>query len=107
MRRVPAAAASSDDEQRSGRCRGVAPATLSAATDLLIADYVAWREARTRVRGAYAIWAHTSGHAKAAFAAYLAALDHEEKAAGGYARSIERVRRFVSAGSDGEPEDGT
>jgi hypothetical protein len=100
MRYVAAAAASSDHEQRPGT--GVEQATLSAAADLLISDYVAWREARLRVRTAYSTWAHTTGDAKVAIAAYLAALDQEERAADEYARSIEHVRRLVSTGSDGE-----
>ena len=76
MRCVAAAAASSEPERGSGIDRGVEQATLRAAMDLLISDYVAWREARLRVRAAYSTWAHTSGYAKVAFAAYLAALDH-------------------------------
>jgi hypothetical protein len=103
MRCVAAVTASSDHEQRSGTDRGVEQETLSAATDLLMSDYVAWREARLRVRAAYSTWADTSEAAKVAFAAYLAALDQEEKAAGEYARRIEHVCRFVSTGADGEP----
>jgi hypothetical protein len=107
MRCVAAAGASTDHQQRSGTGRSVGQATLSAATDLLISDYVAWREARLRVRSAYSSWTHTHGHAKLAFAAYVAALDQEEKAAGEYARRIEHVAGFVSTGSDGDPEGGT
>jgi hypothetical protein len=107
MRCFAAVAASSDHQHRCGTGPGFEQATLSAATDLLISDYVAWREARLRVRAAYSTWAHTSDNRKLAFGAYLAALDQEEKAADGYARRIEHVRRFISIRAAGEPEGGT
>jgi hypothetical protein len=60
--------------------------------DELIDEYVAWREERTAVSGAYDLWRGSPrGERRLAFAAYVAALDREERAAALYRGLVERT----------------
>ncbi len=62
------------------------------SVDLMIDDYVNWREACAEVASAYQRWSVAARRDEAlTFSAYLAALDREERAASAYQQAITRV----------------
>jgi hypothetical protein len=64
------------------------------AVDVLLEDYVSWREQCAAVSMAYQRWSD-AGRARrvSAYAEYTAALDREELAAREYARQLRLVQR--------------
>jgi hypothetical protein len=83
--------------RRIARLRAVASghtALRELAVDVLLKDYVSWREECAAVWLAYRRWTEAA-HAwrAAAYVEYAAALDREELAAGVYARQLRVVRR--------------
>jgi hypothetical protein len=82
--------------KRFARLKGVArrnSALRELAVDVLLMDYVSWREACAAVWSAYRRWTD-AGQARrgAAYVEYAAALDREELAARVYARQLRVVR---------------
>jgi hypothetical protein len=64
----------------------------SQIVDLLMDDYVSWREACAAVALAYENWRSAERQdRRLAFSVYLAALDREEQAAMTYQRDVEQV----------------
>jgi hypothetical protein len=64
--------------------------------DEVIGRYVAWREKSETVRAGYVAWCSgAEAERTIRFAVYNLAVDREEWAAGLYAESIERLRRFL------------
>jgi hypothetical protein len=62
------------------------------ATNALIDEYVAWREAEADVRVAYERWDPSDLRARElVFTSYLAALEREEHAALRYAEQVDRL----------------
>ncbi len=60
--------------------------------DVMIDDYVSWREACAEVASSYRRWRFAKGREELlAFSAYVAALDREERAAIDYQQSIALV----------------
>ena len=80
-----------------GRLKAVAirrTALRELAVDVLLEDYVSWREECAAVSSAYQRWAEAGRARRAqAYAEYATALDREELAAGVYARQLWLVRR--------------
>jgi hypothetical protein len=64
----------------------------SRTIDLLVDEYVRWREECVLVHRAYDAWTGAPAHERRlAHAAYTAALDREGEAAAGYERSIRQA----------------
>jgi hypothetical protein len=62
------------------------------AVDVMIDDYVSWREACAEVASSYERWRVAEGREEVlAFGVYVAALDREEGAATDYQQAVARV----------------